>query len=359
MNGNDWHILVCDWERILQNSLIRIVILDFNSVRQKVWKKRRNPSNVEEVELQEHRCMEEMHEDVESHFLGRRQSSDSEEYDVLPNDVLPNSVPDTWSYDGDGYELPLNCAGRFADTTSDDGYARPYDHWPLLRRETNRQAGTQFPGRCHTSLAERPLPALPHRSINSVYRKPPIPTPRVQIDTRLNHHSLLPATNYDSDTSDSTNVTQTGFTGSNAPHPVLSTDDYDDTLWLHGETFHISHSNVTPSSTSVFVKHSHDDDEQCESYECEENGENPSKTENEIHYRKLNGHHAVQDSGFSPDGDANREQAPCLLKRHPKRHRQNKEIWTLQGRAHAGRAPDCISHCQVSSRSLIAMTHFG
>ena len=113
-------------------------------------------------------------EDMDSNYDGRRQNNDNTEEEST-------------------YLQSANCAQRFADMSSDDGYARPYEVWPRFTGETELDVGTPFLGRRRTSQADRPLPALPSGSRNSFYR-PPIPTPRVRTGTCHNYNLLLPTT---------------------------------------------------------------------------------------------------------------------------------------------------------------------
>ena len=162
-----------------------------------VRKKRRKPSNVEEVELQpvnvagvelQREQSDSNVEDLESIYLGTRQSNDN-------------------TKEESSYLWQAYCAQRFADMPSDDGYALPYEVLPCFTEETQFGVGTPFLGRRRTSMAERSLPALPPQSRNCLYRRPPTPKPRVRIDTRSNDDLLLPTTDYDSDSSESSGVT--------------------------------------------------------------------------------------------------------------------------------------------------------
>ena len=221
--------------------------------------KRRKPSNVEEVELEPINVYdvdlqsESSVEDVESNYLGRQQRNDNTEESSF-----------LW---------PANCAQRFADMSSDDGYARPYEVWPCFTEETELDVGTPFLGRRRTSLADRPLPALPSGSRNSLNRRPPIPTPMVQIDANSNSHLLLPTTNNDSDSANSLDVSEAGYADPDGPLSSLNarTPPYYNTpritgnvtpINIHGEAFHINQSNDPMPCTSAFVRHSSEEGEQ-------------------------------------------------------------------------------------------------
>ena len=157
-----------------------------------VRKKRRKPSNVEEVELQsvnvydlelQRQQSESGVEDVESnYYTGRRQSNSSTEEE----------------------------SSYFNDMSSDDGYARPYEDGPCFREETELDVVPPFLG------TERPLPPLPPRSRNSFYKRPPTP---VRIDTCANNRLLRQSTNYNPDSSD---VTDTDYSDVAPPHSALT-----------------------------------------------------------------------------------------------------------------------------------------
>ena len=145
------------------------------------------PENLEQTPPKRQQS-ESVVEDVESNYLGTRQSNDN-------------------TKEESSYLWQAYCAQRFADMPSDDGYALPYEVLPCFTEETQFGVGTPFLGRRRTSMAERSLPALPPQSRNCLYRRPPTPTPRVRIDTRSNDYLLLPTTDYDSDSSESSGVT--------------------------------------------------------------------------------------------------------------------------------------------------------
>ena len=225
--------------------------------------------DVADVELQRQQS-ESVVEEVEPNYMpmGRRQSNDNIEEES-------------------SYLRPTNCAQRFADMSSDDGYARPYEVWPCFTEETELDVGTPFLGRRRTSQADRPLPALPSGSRNSLNRRPPIPTPMVQIDANSNNHLLLPTTNNGSDSADSLDVSEAGYTDPDGPLSSLNarTPAYYNTPWkagnvapvhIHGETFHINQSNDPVPCTSAFVRRSSGEGEQYVD-------ENPSNTNEEIY----------------------------------------------------------------------------
>ena len=199
------------------------------SVKQKFLKKRRNPSSVEEVELQDHRRVfinvddEELQEhDIYADGVElQRQQSDGNVENYVSHYPLTNrqqSIDSTESY-----LKPKTFARRLADTSSDDGYAHPYEDLPCFSEETELDVGTPFLGRRRVSLEKRPLPALPSRSRDRVHGRIPIPTRGVLTNRRSNDH-LIPATNiYDSDTSESPEVTDTGYIDPDGP---VSTPTY-------------------------------------------------------------------------------------------------------------------------------------
>ena len=244
-----------------------------------VRKRRRKPGNVEEVELQPMNVA-----DVEL----QRQQSDSNE-DVEP-DYYTGRRQNNGNIEQSTYLRPANCTQRFADTSSDDGYARPYEDGPCFAVETELDVGTPFPGRRRASLAERPLPPLPPRSRNSFYRRPPTPVP---IDTCSNNRFLHQSTNYSPDSSD---VTDTGYSDVAPPdvaQPLsaltLSKPAYENTgkvaaVHLNGKPLHTNQSNDTPPCTSTFVRHSCEDNEHFEIYECKEVDENPSNIQQIYHF---------------------------------------------------------------------------
>ena len=243
-----------------------------------VRRRRRKAGNVEEVELLpmnvagvelQRQQSESAVEDVESNYmpLGRGQSKGNTEEEST-------------------YLRPANCTQRFADMSSDDGYARPYEDGPCFTVETELDVGTPLLGRRRASLADRPLPALPSGSRNSLDSSPPIPTPLVRIDTHSNNHLLLPATNCDSDDADGSDVSETGYTDPDGPLSSLTSSKpaYYNTgivapIHLNGET-PINQSNGPLPCTKEWY----------ETYEWEQVDENPSNTDEEIYDFPPTGH---------------------------------------------------------------------